>query len=153
MPSGWRKRGDCVLLPADAELWPPVADSELQALVTARWWVWHPTAGPVAYAEHDLLTAAALVRTDRCEVAFDRARAGTAVVARLTDVRAAVEPTVATVFAVDREQIGTQRPSELLPLPGGASAPGGAPFARAAAAVADDRPRCNPNGYRLATAG
>ena len=114
----WRKRGDCVLLPADAELWPPVADSELQALVTARWWVWHPTAGPVAYAEHDLLTAAALVRTDRCEVAFDRARAGTAVVARLTDVRAAVEPTVATVFAVDREQIGTQRPSELLPLPG-----------------------------------
>lgn len=114
----WRKRGDCVLLPADAELWPPVADSELQALVTARWWVWHPTTGPVAYDERDALTAAGLVRTERCAVEFDRARTGTAAVARLCDVRAAVEPTMTSVFAVDREQIGTRRPSELSPLPG-----------------------------------
>ena len=113
----WRRYGERWFVPADSELWPPLAEAELAQLAGERWLVWHPAAGLVAFAADERLPVAALLQVARDDAAWDRAVPGLVAVARLTSVSPERPPTVLELFASEQRTIGSQSPSELPPLP------------------------------------
>lgn len=117
----WRRCGERWFVPADSELWPPLADAELAQLAGERWLVWHPATGFVAFAADERLPVAALLQVARDDAAWDRAVPGLVAVARLTSVSPERPPTVLELFASEQRTIGSQSPSELPPLPDEAS--------------------------------
>lgn len=113
----WRMRAECVLHPIDAEVWPPVTDTELRGLVGAKWLVLHPTIGAISYAEEDvagltdLVTAAAVD-----EDAWDAAVAGPPAPPGLAEVLPESPPDARTLFSAEAKEIGASTPDELPPL-------------------------------------
>ena len=101
-------------LPADAELWPPVAAAELAELLPLAAYVLHPTAGLSGFAAADVLTAADLLAPP-AEAAADWGHAvpGDAVRPRVVSVAPADPPDVAGLLAAGRDDIGSAGPAAL----------------------------------------
>lgn len=114
----WHVRAGCVVVPGDATLWPPIDDDELRALVPFAWLVWHPTIGPIGFAEADVLRLVDLAQPTVVATRWDRARPGIAPVTRLRSVTLVQRITLADLFGGEAESIAVRRPDELPPLPG-----------------------------------
>jgi hypothetical protein len=100
--------------PCEAELWPPVQDHELTALLATEFAVFHPVAGLVGFERGDVLGAVDLFACGpQVAERWDLAEAGVASTSRLRRIEPEEVPAIATMFAVEQREIGGQPPTEL----------------------------------------
>jgi len=101
-------------LPADAILWPPVADEELAAQLLFPTLVLHPSLGLVGFADEDALRVHDLLETPPMrELQWDRAVPGQDGVPRIRSVEPLDPPDVHTMLEDGRSDIGSRPPSSL----------------------------------------
>lgn len=112
------RRGSRLLLPADAQLWPPVHDAELDAMIGRGTHLFHPVHGLVAFTDEDALRVSdLLVPTSRRDARWDAADPGLRRPS-LRGVHATEAPTAETVLASGKGDASTQPLEALPPSPG-----------------------------------
>lgn len=120
-PIPYRVLQSRLFLPANAELFPAISDSELAALLpieSSAELVWHPTLGLVRCDAADLRRVVDLLQFPlRIDSRWGRAVPGTAFRSRLISVEPRVSPTVVEMMQIAGREIGNSSVDELPPTP------------------------------------
>lgn len=108
---------DCLLIPADARLYPPATGSELAQWLVYPLQVFHPSIGLIGLGEADLLRGIDLVEPPAPRPgSWMQAIAGIAPSPRITAIVPADPPTLEDVIKAAREDIGSEPAKDLPPL-------------------------------------
>ncbi len=120
-PIPYRVLQSRLFLPANADLFPAISDSELAALLpieSSAELVWHPTLGLVRFDAADRLRVVDLLQFPlRTDSHWGRAVSGTAFRSRLISVEPRVSPTVVEMMQIAGREIGNNSIHELPPTP------------------------------------